>query len=420
MTAVASSGPGAKGDTGPEGSGYTGATAPLGGLRVAVVGVGVPMETFLDRLLSGLAARGASLEVVSRVAPPVSWLGERSARWRYGPGPRQARPLARLARAGGAVPAGRTFGDLFVDRLRGRVGPGDAGWARRAVGDADVVYVPWINTLIDWPELFDAGPPVVTSCRGRMITVDPWHPSDPARPAELRAVFDRVERVHCVSEAMGREAMAFGLHPDRSTVITPAVDPAAFAPRDAGREPGPVRVVATGSLTWLKDQEHALRGIRRAVDLGADFRYEVVGDGVERDRFRFTAGELGLAGRVGLAGRRSPAQVFEHLRSADVFLHTSCTEGISNAVLEAMSCGLPVVTTEAGGMAEAVRHDVDGLLVGVRDPAAVGAALHRLATEPDTRARLGRAARARIVDRFRLDQQLDAFGALLLDAAGTR
>ena len=415
MTEVA---PADDGDAGSTGD--TGDTAPLGGLRVAVVGLGVPMETFLDRLLSGLVARGASLSVVSRLSPPTDWLGARSAHWRYGPGPRRTRPLARLARAGGAVPAGRTVGDLVVDRIRGRVGPGDAGWAPRSVGDADVVYVPWINALIDWPELFDAGPPVVTSCRGRMITVDPWHPSNPDRPAELRAVFDRVERVHCVSEAMVREAAAFGLRPDRSTVITPAVDPAAFAPRDGERAPGPVRVVATGSLTWLKDQEHALRGIRRAVDLGADIGYQAVGDGVERDRFRFTAGELDLAERVELAGRRSPAEVLEHLRAADVFLHTSCTEGISNAVLEAMACGLPVVTTEAGGMAEAVRHDVDGLLVGVRDPAAVGAALHRLATEPDTRARLGQAARATIVDRFRLDQQLDAFGALLLDAAGSR
>lgn len=400
-----------------------GGSAPgrdLRGLRVGVIGLSMPMETFLDRLFTGLAARGAALAIVSRLPPPEEWLASRSARWQFGPGPSGVRPLARLAVSAGGAAAVRAARDSFPSGRSSSAGSATAGWVGRATDDVDVVYVPWINTLIDRRELLEARAPVVTSCRGRMISIDPWSPDHPHRAAELRTVFERVDRVHCVSRAIVEEAIEFGLRPALSEVITPAVDPEIFGPKPGPRAPGPLRVVATGALSWRKDQESALRGIRRALDLGADLRYTVLGDGPERDRVLFTAGELGLHGHVELAGRTPPDEVIRTLRDADVFLHTSSSEGISNAVLEAMACGLPVVTTDVGGMAEAVSHDVDGLLVGVRDSVAIGAALHRLATEPDTRARLGEAARATIVDRFRLDQQLDAFGALLLDAAGSR
>jgi colanic acid/amylovoran biosynthesis glycosyltransferase len=390
----------------------------LDGLRVCIIGLSNPMETFLDRLFTGLAARGAQLTLISRRPPPERWLASRSARWSFGPGPSGVGALAGLAAEAGPRHAARAASDEIRYRRARGGGFAPAAWVRRATADADVVYVPWINSLISRPDLLQVDAPILVSCRGRMISIDPWSPAHPGRAGELRLVFERVDRVHCVSQAILEEATAFGLRPGSGEVITPAVDPDVFRPRSGPRSPGPLRVVATGTLSWGKDQESALRGIHRALGLGADFGYTVLGDGPERDRFRFTAGELGLDHRVVMAGQTPPDEVARMLRDADVFLHTSSSEGISNAVLEAMASGLPVVTTDAGGMVELVRNEVDGLVVGVRDVAAIGAALHRLVAEPDTRVRLGAAARDRVVDRFRLDQQLDAFGALLLDTAG--
>lgn len=396
------------------------AARPVGGLHVAVVGVALPMETFVDRLLTGLARRGVALTVVSRESPPSDWLRSRGARWRFGPGARGRRNLVPLARRHGAKPVLETLGRRAVDLAARRVDAGDKGWTAGALADVDIVYAPWINHLVQCPELLDAGLPVVASCRGRMITADPWHPDHPDRAAALRKVFTAVDRVHCVSRAILEDATAFGLDEGRAEVITPAVDPDMFSPSAAPRPPGPIRVVATGSLTWLKDYETALRGVRRALDMGADLHYSVVGIGPERDHFLFTAGELGLRDRVTLLGRQPPAEVLSHLRGADVMLHTSSTEGISNAVLEAMACGLAVVTTDSGGMAEVVDTDVNGMLVGVRDSDAIGTALHRLAGDVEARARLGTAARHTVVDRFGLDRQVDAFAALLARTAGGR
>ncbi len=74
-----------------------------------------------------------------------------------------------------------------------------------------------------------------------------------------------------------------------------------------------------------------------------------------------------------------------------------------------MSCGLPVVTTACGGMREAVSDGVEGFLVPTRAPAALSAALHKLAVDPSLRQRMGQAGRERIIKDFQLSDQVDAF-----------
>lgn len=389
--------------------------APGPPLRVLVVGVSSPLETFLDRLFTGLAGRGVQLTVMSRTAPAKAWLDERGARWVHGPGPLDARALAQRARRSGARALGAPVADLA-----GRVA---SGRPRRGVDlvpqlGVDVIYAPWVNTLIDHPGLLSTGIPVLTSLRGRMITIDPWDPAQPGRADGLRAVFARVDRVHAVSQAITDEALQFGLDPSTVRVITPAVDPQVFRPGPAQPDDGPVPVLAVGSLVWRKDYEHALLALRKAVDLGADLELTIVGDGPDRQHVEFTVHDLDLGDRVRLAGRLPSAEVAALLRVSQVFLHTSASEGISNAVLEAMASEVPVVTSDAGGMGEAVRDGIDGFVVGVRDSAGFAAALHRLASDPGLRADLGAAARERVVQAFRLDQQLDAFGDLLAETAG--
>lgn len=389
---------------------------PCDGLRVLVFGVGSPMETFLDRLLTGLAGRGAVLTVLSPAPLPRQWLSDRGAVWHSGPGSLDARSVARAVQASGVRTASALARDL-ISRTGGRC----IGLHRLLETVApDVIYAPWINTVIEHPEVFASGIPVLVSCRGRMITIDPWDPARPGQTDGLRRVFERATRVHCVSQAMEAEAAQFGLDPARSTVITPAVDPDVFQPHHARPVHGSVDVLAVGSLAWRKDYEHALLALRHAVDQGADVRLTILGDGPDQQHLEFSALDLGLAGRVELVGQQTPAQVAERLQSAEVFLHTSCSEGISNAVLEAMASGLPVVTTNAGGMAEAVRDGIDGFVVPVRDESTCGSALVRLVADADLRTRMGASARQRVIDRFRLDQQLDAFCHLLHDTARHR
>ncbi len=103
----------------------------------------------------------------------------------------------------------------------------------------------------------------------------------------------------------------------------------------------------------------------------------------------YTIHDLGLEGCVRLVGQLSADAVRQRLQNADAFLLSSVSEGLSNAALEAMACGLPVVATDCGGMREAITNGVEGLIIPVRDAPALAVALERLWRDPVLRLRVG-------------------------------
>lgn len=384
-------------------------------LRVLVLGVSWPLETFVERLVVGLADAGVELTLASMsslVRPPRDWTARHRIRWVDDAVPRTSRSVARVAarRARGSVAQALRPARILRGNGRSREALLSEPW--------DVVYVPWLSVLVDHPDLLAMAAPLVTSCRGTLVTIAPWDPSRLGFREALADLFAASALVHCVSDAIVSDAIELDMAPAKARVIRPAVDPASFRPRTVGGADGPINVIGVGTLNWTKDYERALVAIRGAVDAGADLRFDLIGDGPDRPHLRFTIDDLGLGDRVRLLGRRFPPEVAEALQRADIFLHTSCSEGISNAVLEAMATGLPVVTTDAGGMREAVRGGVDGFVVPVRGTDAIAAALTLLAADPELRARMGESGRQRIEERFRLDQQVLDFVALLHEAAG--
>lgn len=388
---------------------------PTGPLRVLVVGIAQPMETFIERLLAGLAERGSALTIMSPGRPPVEWLDRHGISWEFGPQGLDGRELVRQIRRNGPAATASTV----IDRTLARAGGGTLGPGPSLQRRFDVIYAPWVNTLTERESLLHTGTPVVTSCRGTLITVTPWNPKRRHHREALPIAFAGARLVHCVSHQMMLDAQELGLDADKARVIRPAVDPSHYtpgAPRTEGS--GPVRVISVGRLTWLKDIEHALLALRKAIDLGADLQLDIIGDGPEHQRVAYTIDDLGLTDRVRLVGQGSAEAVVHALTAADIFLHTSASEGISNAVLEGMASALPVVTTDAGGMREAVRDGIDGVVVPVRDSDAAGSALAWLAAEPEVRTRMGASGRARIEADFRLADQITAFDGLLHEAAG--
>ena len=384
-------------------------THPPRPIRVLVVGVGWPMETFIERLLTGLAADDFEVALESKGKPDAAWLRTHGITWRFGP-----RPLARTDLVGQA----RRNGVASVATSVGRAASAAVRGPASLVGEFDAIYAPWLNTLIDHPRLRHCGLPVLTSCRGALVTIAPWDPGRPGYAEALTAVFHDATLIHCVSEAIVADAAEFGLDPAKARVIRPAVDPAVFHPAEAPPQSGRLRLVAVGGLTWRKDYEHALMAVRRAVDMGADVGLELIGDGEDRQHLQFAVADLQLTDRVTLLGRLSPAGILARLQQSHAFLHTSASEGISNAVLEAMATGLPVVTTDSGGMGEAVRDGIDGMVVGVRDTEGIATAIAKLAAEPALRQAMGASARERIVSAFSLSQQIEDFGALLHEVVG--
>lgn len=133
----------------------------------------------------------------------------------------------------------------------------------------------------------------------------------------------------------------------------------------------------------------------------------LIGDGPLRHSLEVLIAHLGLEGAVELLGDRGDVERI--LPALDVQVLASSTEGMSNALLEAMACGLPVVATDVGGNPQLIRHSENGLLVPACDPSRLADALCELASSSVQRERMSEAARMRSERDFSLDAMAQSF-----------
>jgi colanic acid/amylovoran biosynthesis glycosyltransferase len=245
-----------------------------------------------------------------------------------------------------------------------------------------------------------------------------------AGPGYYAEVWRHADLVHTASEDLWRRAVSRGCPAHLShAVLAPMPNAAAYGdepaiaarPRNAG---GPMRLVSIGRLHWKKGFEYGLEAVRMLAARGIDSTLRIVGDGPHADALRFTVCDLGLGDRVTFTGALPPEAVLDELRSADVFLHPSISEGFSLVVLEAQTLGIPVVTTDADGLQENLEADVTGIVVPRRDPEALAEALERLARDPALRAAMGKAGWERSRTHFAPGIVMDRYEQLYREVAG--
>jgi glycosyltransferase involved in cell wall biosynthesis len=216
-----------------------------------------------------------------------------------------------------------------------------------------------------------------------------------------RWVYRRVERIIAVSTPIRRRLIERdGVHPDLITIVPNAVV-SASEPRAAPlpaelRERPLVGVVAR--LQPEKGVENFLKAAARIAPSFPEAHFIIAGDGPLRQDLASLAEELGLKGRVHFLGFRSDAS--ELMKSLDVLVVPSLTEGSPLVTLEAMAGGVPVVASAVGGIPDQIRHEREGLLVPPGDTGATGDAVSTLLRDPAYARRLGEAGRRRAAARF--------------------
>ena len=230
-------------------------------------------------------------------------------------------------------------------------------------------------------------------------------------------VFGSADALHLASGFFRKEALRRGCRQDMPyAVITGAVDTAFFChgrSRPGYSGDGPLRLVTVSRLTWLKGYDYALEAVRFLITSGLKVRYRIVGPmGDAEDAIRYAIDDMRLSEVVTIAGPASRESVRSHYEWADIYLHPSVQEGISNAVLEAQSMQLPVVVSDAGALPEAVEDGVTGFLVPRRDARAMAEKIKLLADDPALRGQMGQAGRKRVLEKFRIEDQIDKFYTL--------
>jgi len=308
---------------------------------------------------------------------------------------------------------------------------------RRAVGDRllalryDAVHVHWVvpNAALLTDVVTAHRAPLVVSLHGSDVFV-----AEKLRPARAlaAAAFRAAGAVTACSGDLHRRALALGAPESRTRTIPYGVDVDFFAPnrpatdaaaRDVlrarlGAGPDRLLVFAFGRLVEKKGFSDLVEAV---VGLGDRLTVAIAGEGDLKDTL--TAQVRNLGASVRLVGALDRAETAAALAAADVVVVPSIidragnVDGLPNTLLEGLAAGRPLLATRVAGIPEVVEDGVNGLLVPEKDPRALAAALARLAREPETRERLGHAARRTAITRLTWDAAAAAFEECYVQAA---
>ncbi|MCJ2089223.1 glycosyltransferase family 4 protein [Methylobacterium sp. E-005] len=405
------------------------------GRRIAVVLKGYPRlsETFIAQEILALEQRGLPLEIWSLRRPtdrfhhpmhkairaPVSYLPEylhtAPARVLRGAGAALRRPhlpalLAVFAR------------DLWRDPTRSRL---------RRLGQA-LVLARELPAAVTHIHVHFLHTPASVARYAALLTGRGWSFSAHAKDIWTTPDWELTEKlqdarwgVTCTRDGQQRLDQ---VAPGRTLLAYHGLDLGRF-PAAPGRETGrdgseaPLRLLCVGRLVAKKGHDDlidALAGLPAALH----WQLTLIGGGELRGALESRVRARGLAERVTFRGALAQPEVIAAMREADLFVLPTKPapggdrDGLPNVLMEAASQALPILATAFGGTPEFIADGVHGVLVRPGEPAALTAALLRLARDPDLRRRLGTAARARLVRDFSEERAVTLIANRLRVSAG--
>jgi glycosyltransferase involved in cell wall biosynthesis len=208
-----------------------------------------------------------------------------------------------------------------------------------------------------------------------------------------------------LTEVMQAEALSVGIPPEHIRIFNNGIDASLYA-FEGSRESvkrelglgGKTIILFVGRLDPVKSISTVIEALARSLDRNPDLYLQIVGDGPERATLEAQAKALGVSKMVGFVGNQKDVQ--RYLRSADLFVLPSVTEGISNALLEAMASGIACLATPVGGNLEVLAQGRYGMMIPVGDVNAWSAAFITVGNDPSLRTTLGAAARERILTHY--------------------
>ena len=219
-----------------------------------------------------------------------------------------------------------------------------------------------------------------------------------------------------VANSNGLRALALAFAPEAEIRLIPnGVDLAQFSP--AKRDWGQPRLLSVGRVVYQKGLDLGMQALAELEDL--DWEWTIAGDGNCRAELQVQAEQLGISSRIHFVGWQSKEQLAALYRQANLFVFPSRHEGMPNAMLEAMACGLPVIASEIAGSEELVLHNQTGLLFPSEDVVGLRDELRVLLVDAALRKRMGAAGRARVEAEYTWGGVAARYIDLLSEITGT-
>jgi len=395
-------------------------------------------ETFIVNQIVGMAARGHAIDIYTTVLKVARDVPAAVQRYRlldrthslYGP----RNPLLRAVKAIGLVVSegwrvprlvGRALNILRYGRVAASLGLLCAGLTmhrQQRTGSYDVIHCQfgtYGKAALRLQEIGAFSGKLVTSFRGfdatKYLRMHP-HIYD--------TLFRKGHLFLPVSQNLADPLIESGCDRSKVVVLHSGIDCGKFRYIERRYHQGEaLRILTVGRLTEKKGIAYAIQAVARVIASGQNLSYTIVGEGPLRAELQRLVEELGVSDCVHLLGWRTHDEVVGLIETAHVLLAPSVTaadgdeEGIPNSVKEAMATGLPLVSTNHGGIPELVEDGVSGYLVPQRDIEAMADRLRQLIDHPQAWVAMGLAARARVMAEFDTDKLNDElerlYGALI-------
>lgn len=219
-----------------------------------------------------------------------------------------------------------------------------------------------------------------------------------------------VDAIISVCKKSTEEILKNGFSKDILIEIPNGVDTLKFFKPAQKKRKNHSNIIFVGRLDSYKGVNYLMNGFKDVLSIIKNVTLTIIGNGPDECLLRDMAKDLGIIDNVVFKGRKE--DIWSELCDADIFVLPSLSEGMSNVLLEAMSCGLPVVATSVGGNGDLIKDRCNGMLIEPRDSAKLGGALLELVEHEAFANTLGKKARQTVEEHYCMDRVVDEYVAL--------
>ena len=383
-------------------------------MKVAVYSGNIPSTTFIENLIEGLAQSGTEILLFGKQTAEVKYKGN----VKLYPTPVSGaglfinvifQSLTLLVKDPGLFIKSYKALKNKKKKLKGIIK--EAGIVFPILNNIpDIFHIQWAKTVEQHPELFELlDSKFIVSLRGAHINYSPI--LDLKLADAYRKYFPHIDGFHAVSEDIGREATKYGAEKNKIKVIHSSIKDELFLMESEVYKSGnTLDIISIGRFHWKKGYHYALDAMKILNDSKINFTYSIIAQGKIPEEITFLIDEYGLADKVNIIPGMKHDELIKKLQSSHLLILPSVEEGIANVVLEAMATGIPVLTTDCGGMDEVVNDRINGYIVPVRDPVLLSEKIKQfINSDFEFKTELVKKAKNTIKEEFSADKQIREF-----------
>ena len=343
-------------------------------LTVAIYSGSIPAPSFIENLIQSLVQQGVRIYIFGRNISPVQYSSHHIHLF--------PTPGHRLLLVGFVlmqmvcllITAPRKYYRLVIHyrKISKNKSGGFLNWWGKVLPVVnqlpDIFHIQWGKALPYWfflKELY--GVRIVLSLRGTHITYSPI--ADQNLANQYSTLFPKVDKLHAVSKSIEEIASKYGANSKDVDIIYSAGNYELIKQFNKSNwEPHEIfQFVSVGRFHWVKGYHYALTALKNLHNNNFSVHYTIIAQDQPSEEILYQIDDLSLQRYVTMTCLDTQEEVYQNMSSADCLLLPSIEEGIANVVLEAMAIGLPVISSECGGMREIIEHEKDGFLFRNRD-----------------------------------------------------